>query len=111
MRQLSAEEVGALARNVRRHRRALGLRPAELAEYLGVSAVYLTALELGAIGRPYPEALAGLARLLDMEDWRELLRPAPPPAPKGERVRTGGGRGMPTAEAAERFLRGQRRVA
>jgi transcriptional regulator with XRE-family HTH domain len=104
MRQLSPDEVGTLARNVRRHRRALGLRPAELAEYLGISAVYLTALEMGAIGRPFPEALTGLARLLDMGDWTELLQP-----PVTEiRPRSAVGRcpaDTPTADSAERFLR------
>ena len=53
-----------MAEGVRRSRRELGLRSVELADYLGVSAVYLTALEFGMIGQPYPEVLDGLARLL-----------------------------------------------
>ena len=113
MRQLSPEEVVALARNVRRHRRALGLRPDELAEYLGVSAVYLTALEMGAIGRPFPEPLTRLARLVDLADWSDLLL-----APSGDggltssAVRPGRGRRpleTPTANAVERFIRQHRK--
>ena len=107
MRQLSPQEVGALAKNVRRHRRALGLRLAEMADYLGVSAVYLTGLELGAIGRPFPEPLDRLARLLDLADWTELLEY--PAEDDGGRhgARWAGQSDMPTAAAAERFIRQQ----
>ena len=109
MRQLTADEVGALARNLRRHRRALGWRSAELAEYLEVSAVYLAALELGAIFRPFPEPLARLARLMDLEDWTDLLL-APSAGGGGKSPTMGAARGccppeMPTADAAERFLK------
>ena len=104
MRQLSADEVRFLARSVRRHRRALGLRPAELAEFLGVSTVYLTALEMGAVARPRPEALAALARLLDLEDWTDLLRPDQAGhAPGGPRALCPPE--TPTADSVERFLR------
>lgn len=112
MRELSPDEVGALAKNVRAHRRALGLRPSEMAEYLGVSAAYLSGLELGAVARPLPAPLARLARLLDIPDWTDLLMPPLPPG--GHRTparpvppRTAGRcpQDMPTAAAAERFIR------
>ena len=114
MRELSPDEVGALAKNVRTHRRALGLRPLEMAEYLGVSAGYLSGLELGAIARPFPNALARLARLVDLGDWTDLLVPpgdagAPVPATT---PRTAGRcpTEMSTAAAAERFIRQARRA-
>ena len=111
MRQLSPDEVGTLARNVRRHRRAMGLRPVELAEYLEVSAVYLTALELGAIFRPFQEPLVRLAHLLDLADWTELL--LNPDGRDGRDGRQGQIRGWcpvetPTADAAEQFVRARR---
>ena len=105
---LDPDEVGALARNVRRYRRAMGLRPAELADWVGVSAVYLTAIELGAIGRPDDDVLKGLARLMDLDDWRGLLAPQPAPSvPTAERRSDH----TPTASAAQEFLRQQQRSA
>ena len=105
MPHLDPEQVGALARNVRHYRRAMGLRPAELADCVGVSAVYLTALELGAIGRPDDDVLAGLARIMDLADWRALVAPPHNSDTAGRRSPA-----MPTAAAAEQFLRRVRRT-
>ena len=113
MRELSPDEVGALARNIRTHRRALGLRPTEMAEYLGVSAAYLSALELGAIARPFPAALARLVRLLELDDWTDLLVPPgderAPARPVTPRTAGRCPPDTPTADAAERFIRHTRR--
>lgn len=110
-RRLSPREVGALAEGVRRSRRALGLRPVELADYLGVSAVYLTALEFGKIGQPYPEVLDGLARLLELESRTELLWRAAAPVERVMEERVGQPARTPTGDAVERFLRERPRVA
>lgn len=75
---------GAVAANVRERRAAAGTTQEALAEQIGMSAIYVQALERGATENPTLRVLALLAHALDCSIADLVLaRPAPRPARKG----------------------------